>query len=166
MAKAERSRLLVLLGLLVALLVWAGVHYSGARSDGSGGPSARAVAYQGRKVPRLALELLTPVPETAGEGERNPFAFGAPPTPTPAPTLPPPSPRPTLPPRPTATPRWVDGPDGRLPPPPPFDRSFIGAFGPEHTVVAVFRKGENVDVAIRGGCSTTPTSCARSATSR
>jgi hypothetical protein len=37
-----------------------------------------------------------------------------------------------------------------LPPPPPFDRSYLGHFGPGRSPVAVFRNGEKLEVAIEG----------------
>jgi len=150
-APANRIRTLLLLGVLAVLAVWFLTHRGGAKGGGGGSASGDTLAYQGRAIPVLETARMTPPPEsTAGIG-RNPFGYGVPPTPTRAPTLPPPSPRPTLPPRPTPTPRWVEGLNGsRLPPPPPFTRQFIGAFGPDRLIVAVFRHDDKVDVAIPG----------------
>lgn len=150
-APANRTRTLLLVGVLAVLAAWLLTHWAGSGSGAGSGTKGDVLAYQGRNIPVLETARMTPPPEPAGGIGRNPFGFGVPPTPTPAPTLPPPSPRPTLPPRPTPTPRWVEGPNGgRLPPPPPFNRQFIGAFGPERLTVAVFRRNDQVDVAIPG----------------
>jgi hypothetical protein len=107
----------------------------------------------------LELAELDQDPEGSADSERNPFAFGPPPTPTPnltpKPTRPP---RPTMAPRRTPTPRVALGADGRpKPPPPPFDRDYIGYFGPLELQVAAFRKkgmgpdvGRQVEVALVG----------------
>ncbi len=149
--QANRNRTVLLVGVLVVLVAWYLTHRTGSGGGAGAGRKANALAYKGREIPVLETSRMTPPPEPTGGIGRNPFGFGAPPTPTAGPTLPPPSPRPTLPPRPTPTPRWVEGSDGaRLPPPPPFNRQFIGAFGPDRLIVAVFRKDNQVDVAIPG----------------
>ena len=45
---------------------------------------------------------------------------------------------------------WMSHRSLRRPRPPTFDREYIGNFGPGRLVVAVFRKGDNVEVAIEG----------------
>ena len=62
-----------------------------------------------------------------------------------------------MPPRPTPTPRLALGEDGKLkPPPPPFNREYIGHFGPGQTQVVAFRKkgaergSKEIDVAFVG----------------
>lgn len=144
----EQLRLVVLLAVLVVV---GGIAVS--RMIGSGGLSETAgreagAEYETRDLPRLA-EITAP---TEGEVEvltdRNPFTFGAPPTPTrnltPPPTRPP---LPTRPPRPTPTPRIYRGDDGNEKgPPPPFVRKYIGYFGPSYLRVAAFRRsGEEPD---------------------
>jgi len=129
-APANRKRTLLLVGILVALVAWLVTHRVGSGSGAGEGAKGNALAYQGRDIPVLETSRMTPPPEPTGGVGRNPFGFGVPPTPTP---------------------RWVEGPDGgRLPPPPPFNRQFIGAFGPDRLVVAVFRRNDQVDVAIPG----------------
>ena len=97
-------------------------------STGSVGQSTLDVVR--RNPARFAVEALT---------ARNPFTFGAPPTPTrnltPAPTRPPPPPTRT--PAPTRTPKIYPGQPG---PPPPFEREYIGNFGPGYLKVAAFRR--------------------------
>jgi hypothetical protein len=98
--------------------------------------------YQPRDLPQLA-EITTWDGE---QGEtitsRNPFTFGAPPTPTrnltPRPTR---EPLPTRPPRPTPTPKTFLGENGEIKgPPPPFNREYLGYFGPSYLRVAAFRR--------------------------
>jgi hypothetical protein len=43
----------------------------------------------------------------------------------------------------------VDGVE--YPPPPPFDRLYLGYLGPDRSRVAVFRNGEEIEIAIIGG---------------
>jgi len=147
----DRIRLLVLLGLLLIVAVF-GLRNLISRSGGRGGESqAEAVRFQSHDLPVLESDLLTPVPGDGSGAGRNPFVYGAPPTPTrnltPAPTLPP---RPTRPPRPTPTPRFIMHNGQRLPPPPPFKWKFIGFFGPSRLTVAVFRNGDDIEVAVPG----------------
>jgi hypothetical protein len=149
---AERTRLAALLGVL--LVVAAVALYESQRGPATESLQGvdEALSFTRHELPHLELERLTPVPDVATLSERNPFTYGRPPTPTPDLTPhPTATPAPTLPPRPTPTPRWIDdGKGGRLPPPPPFNRTYIGYFGPQRTPVAVFRKGEAVSVAIKG----------------
>ncbi len=148
----ERTRLAVLLGIL--LVVAAVALYQSQRKSGPGSQAEvdEALSFTRQPLPRLELERLTPLPAEAGTSHRNPFTYGSPPTPTPDLTPhPTPTPAPTLPPRPSPTPRWIDdGKGGKLPPPPPFDRTYIGYFGPAATPVAVFRKGNQVEVGVQG----------------
>ena len=62
-----------------------------------------------------------------------------------------------MPPRPTRAPRVALGADGQpKPPPPPFNREFIGYFGPAPVLVAAFRSSaggagsSQIDVAVVG----------------
>jgi hypothetical protein len=127
----------VLVAVLIVVVVW----QFGGESLSSVGGRGKEIAYDGHEVPTLHLARITPLPEDLSSSGRNPFTFGAPPTPTPnltpPPTLPPrpatPTPRPT---RPRPTP--VDE-HGGLGPPPEFERRYIGYLGPDHTPVAVFR---------------------------
>ncbi len=147
----EQLRLVVLVAILVIV---GGVAVSrmlgrGVLAD-DGGPSAGA-EYEPRDLPQLAT-----VSKWEDEGvdaitSRNPFTFGAPPTPTrnltPPPTRPP---LPTRPPRPTPTPRvYLDPYGNNLGPPPPFVRKYLGYFGPSHLKVAAFRRpGAEPDVIV------------------
>jgi hypothetical protein len=147
--KHERTRLLVLVGLLAVVGVAALVNYMG--REGGIGETGRSeeLSHTSHGLADLEMSSLASRDRAPYQSRRNPFTFGSPPTPTP--TLTPsatPVPRQTLPPRtrpPTATPR----PDG-LPPPPAFNRTFIGSFGPERLPVAVFRKGDEIEVATPG----------------
>lgn len=153
MAKPQdRTRLAVLLGIL--LVVAAVALYQSQRGTGPGGQAGveDALSFSQQKLPHLELERLTPQPVAAGASQRNPFTYGSPPTPTPDLTPhPTPTPAPTLPPRPSPTPRMIDdGHGGKLPPPPPFNRIYIGYFGPAAKPVAVFRQGNKVEVGVEG----------------
>lgn len=146
------NRQYALLAVLVVVAVAIGFYQL--RQSGAGGPGAAAaggVEFTPHQVPQLLAWKFTPGPERTSDGIRNPFVYGSPPTPTPnltpRPTLPP---RPTLVPRPTPTPNTIHVGGRELPPPPPFDRDYIGYFGPKHRFVAVFRKGKNVGVAVAG----------------
>jgi hypothetical protein len=138
-SQAERRRLALLVTLLVLVAAVAAVRLTGRGGlvGGSGGGGETAFTYEPHDLPAL-LSTSGDADEdrSAGSG-RNPFAFGVPPTPTPHPVTPRPTapPLPTRPPRPTATPR----PDG-MPPPRPFDRQFIGHFGPAQLKVAALRR--------------------------
>lgn len=154
MGKTERSRyllLVVLIAVLVAVVVW---QVRKSKALGGGGKGSEGVAYTPHEVPVLAIASLTPAPRRRDGTANNPFVFRTAPTPTPnltpRPTV---RPRPTMPVRrlPTPTPRMIKGPHGMLPPPPHFDRTYIGYFGPKEQPVAVFRKGNEVEVAITGG---------------
>lgn len=121
-----------------------------------GGSGSSGLEYTAKNLPPLEIgEGGRNVVEGA-ESSGNPFAYRAPPTPTPNLTPPPTAvPRPTLPPRPTPTPRIAYGVDGKpKPPPPPFNREYIGYLGPRPTLVAAFRKGgldsTDVEVAMVG----------------
>jgi len=143
MAKAklsgERLRLVVLLGIFLVVVV-AGVWYWG--GGGLGGASGKLgeIEYVARNLPPLEIDGRPPPTPTKNL--------------TPSPT---PVPRPTMPPRPTRKPREAVGSDGSpKPPPPPFDREFIGYLGPVPRPVAAFRRGgqepdtSEIEVAIVG----------------
>ena len=138
--KSEHTRLAVLLTILAVLaaVVIVTTLRRGRLSVGSAGGGQ--IDYEPHNLPRLEVALLEEGGGAVGGGNRNPFTFGAPPTPTPRP------PTPTRPavqrtPRPTPTPRLARGADGEiLPPPPPFDREYLGYFGPLRLQVAAFRK--------------------------
>lgn len=142
----------ILLTILIVFVVVVLVYQlrSGGGLGGRGGEDER-LDFEPRTVPSLAMEALTPVPGSADASRRNPFVFGPPPTPTPnltpRPTLPP---RPTTAPRPTPTPNMIEVNGKLLPPPPDFDRQYIGYFGPDQRRVAVFRKGDRIEVAVAG----------------
>ena len=147
----NRSQVILLVVLIVIVAVVLVYQLrSGGGLGGRGGGDDR-LDFEPRTVPSLAMEALTPVPGSTESSRRNPFVFG--PAPTPTPNL---TPRPTLPPRPTSAPRPTPTPDmievdGKLlPPPPDFDQQYIGYFGPDQRRVAVFRKGDRIDVAVAG----------------
>jgi hypothetical protein len=134
------------LAVLSLILVIVGAVAIG-RMIGKGGlaevGSRRAGAeYQAHDLPKLAEVSTREEGEVEVITSRNPFTFGAPPTPTrnltPPPTQPP---VPTRPPRPTPTPQVFIGLDGKQKgPPPPFVRKYLGYFGPPHLKVAAFRR--------------------------
>ena len=155
---SERIRLAVLLVMLAVVVVVVGVRFWGGGGITGGGAKAGELDYVARNLPPLELVELEPGEAGAFESARNPFAFGPPPTPTPnltpKPTRPP---LPTRPPRATPTPRLSLGADGQpKPPPPPFDRDFIGYFGPARPQAATFRKSDGdpdlteIEVAVVG----------------
>ena len=154
----RRLRLIVLMGVLVALVVIVGVRLWGGRSLVGGSARSGEIDYVARNLPPLEIDELEHGGNEASGSGGNPFAFRAPPTPTPNLTPPPtPIPRPTMPPRATRAPRVAMGADGQpKPPPPPFDREFIGYFGPPPLLVAAFRNGgeepgsSQIDVAVVG----------------
>ena len=142
MARAitSRPRMVVLLVLLVIVAGWALTQRRGGRGPLSTGGDER-LSYSARRPPQLLTLREQGEGEMAESTTRNPFAYGARPSPTPRPTRRAAAPRPTLPPRPTPTPRIIVADDGsRLPPPPRFDREFIGHFGPVSLQVAAFRR--------------------------
>ena len=140
--KPDQLRLLVLLAILV---VAGGVAISRMIGQGGlaeGGGRRAGAEYEPRDLPQLAEVSTWEDGEIDAITSRNPFTFGAPPTPTrnltPQPT------RPVLPtrvPRDTPTPRLYMGDDGNVNgPPPPFDRKYLGYFGPSYLKVAAFRR--------------------------
>ncbi len=138
----ERLRVAVLLGTFLVVVV-AGVWYWG--GGGLGGESGKPgeIEYVARNLPPLEIDGIGREGGQTADSAGNPFTFRPPPTPTknltPSPT---PIPRPTMPPRPTRKPRQAVGSDGSpKPPPPPFDREFIGYLGPAPDPVAAFRRG-------------------------
>ncbi len=154
----ERIRLVVLLSVLAVAAVVAVVRMLGSGGIGGGGSRSDELEYEARNLQPLQTDAIGWQDDQLVESGGNPFAFRAPPTPTPNLSPPPTSiPRPTRPPRPTPTPRIAIGADGEpKPPPPPFDREYIGHFGPGLMQVAAFRtKGEEagsseIDVAVAG----------------
>ena len=154
----ERVRLAVLLAVLAVVAVVAAIRLIG--GGGLGGRAARSgeLEYEARNIQSLQTDAIGRQDDQPVESADNPFAFRAPPTPTPNLTpQPTPIPRPTMAPRPTPTPRIAFGSDGEpKPPPPPFNREYIGHFGPGLMQVAAFRmEGEEsgsseIDVAVAG----------------
>ncbi len=138
----KRLRLAVLLGTFL-VVVAAGVWYwGGGRLGGESGKPGE-IEYVARNLPPLEIDGIGREGGPTADSAGNPFTFRSPPTPTKNLTPPPtPIPRPTMPPRPTRKPRQAVGSDGSLkPPPPPFDREFIGYLGPAPDPVAAFRRG-------------------------
>ncbi len=155
MDKQEKKRLVILLSLLVVAGMVALFQMWGQDGFSGGASSAEEISYNPRNFPEvIATNFGDAQVDAEQRDHRNPFTYGAPPTPTP--DLTPPPTRPPTPPPPTRPPPRTRGP--RKPPkprPPVFDREFIGQFGPDRRRVAAFRmKGKDevtlVDVAIAG----------------
>jgi hypothetical protein len=153
----ERTRLVVLLAVLAVLVTVAAIHFLRGGSIGGRGSRSTELDYEARNLQPLQIESIGQSDEQLTDTDGNPFAFRPPPTPTPNLTPPPTAiPRPTLPPRPSPTPRIAVGEHGEImPPPPPFDREYIGRFGPAPMQVAAFRRqGEDssseIDVGVVG----------------
>ena len=141
----QRTRLAVLLTALVVVAIVAAVRFLGDGGIGDDVARSGELDYQARNLQLLETDSMDRQDDRQVDSEGNPFAFCPPPTPTPNLTPPPTAiPRATMPPRPTPTPRLALGEDGQFkPPPPPFDREYIGHFGPGLLQVAAFRiKGE------------------------
>lgn len=139
----KRRRQNILLAALAATVLVYAVIFLRSAGMTSGASGIESLDYTARNLPLLAMDRLGSDVGAEADSEGNPFAFRPPPTPTPNLTPPPTAaPRPTLPPRPTPTPRIALGLDGQpKPPPPPFDREYIGYLGPKPVPVAAFRKG-------------------------
>ncbi len=146
----EHLRLTILVIVLAIVVVVAAVRFLRTGGMAAGSESADDLEYTAHDISLLALHGLGDDGGTAARSGGNPFAFRPPPTPTPNLTPPPtPIPRPTLPPRPTPTPRIARGLDGEpKPPPPPFNREYIGYLGPQPLLVAAFRAGGGDDAEI------------------
>ncbi len=147
--KADRVRLLALFALIAVIAVFLLVKLAGRGGASAGGQAADRIAYESHDLPALESTDFGEIDPNAVDFQRNPFIFGARPTPTPRPITPSPT-RPIVrrsPPA-TPTPRLARGLDGSAkPPPPPFDRDFIGHFGPLDFQVAAFRsQGEDPDI--------------------
>ncbi len=155
---ADQRRLMVLLAVLAVVAVVAVYQLVGGGGLAGVDERVEALDYEPHDLPRLAeVGAARDTIDEAGTG-RNPFVFGVRPTATPRPTTPLPT-RPALErptPRPTPTPRMIRVGDRVLPPPPPFDRQFIGFFGPAHLKVAAFRRplgdqDAEIEVEVEGG---------------
>jgi hypothetical protein len=154
----ERTRLAVLMTALAVVVVVAAIRFLGGGGIGDDVARSAELEYQARDLQPLETDAIGGQSERQVDSEGNPFAFRPPPTPTPNLTPPPTAiPRPTMPPRPTPTQRIAFGADGQpKPPPPPFDREYIGHFGPSLSQVAAFRKegaergSKEIDVAVAG----------------
>ncbi len=147
--KPEQKRLVILLVVLLAALIWAGFKYFGAGGLADRSDARSKVEWRPHSFPVL-VGAPEDIPVAEGvDGERNPFLYGPRPTPTPNLTPPPTQPpRPTRPPPPTRPPATPTPPGWK--PPPPFDMEYIGHFGPEGKRVAVFREkvGGFVEIAV------------------
>jgi len=138
----EQLRLLVLAVVLVIVGGFAISRMIGQGGFAEGGGRKPGAEYEPRDLPQLAEVSTLSDGEINAITSRNPFTFGAPPIPTrnltPQPT------RPVLPtrvPRNTPTPRVIIGLNGKeIGPPPPFERKYLGYFGPSHLKVAAFRR--------------------------
>lgn len=148
--KADRIRLLAVLASIAVFAAVLLVQLVGRGGGSAGGQDGDRITYESHDLPVLESSNFEEIDEDAVDFQRNPFIFGARPTPTPGPVTPTPT-RPIVrrsPPA-TPTPRMARGADGSVrPPPPPFDREFIGHFGPLNLQVAAFRiRGEDPDIA-------------------
>lgn len=155
---ADQRRMMALLAVLAVVAVIALFQLLGTGGLSGGDSGVELLEFNPHQLPKLAeIDAVRGDADEVGTG-RNPFVFGVRPTATPRPTTPlptrPPLQRPT--PRPTPTPRMIRVGDRVLPPPPPFDRQFIGFFGPARLKVAAFRKqlgdqNAEIEVAVEGG---------------
>jgi hypothetical protein len=159
----EQTRRKVLIGLLVAIVVFAGFKYlPDLLSDEDGGAGAGRLASTagtgaGPDLVRLDLERLDEVQPGYTPG-RNPFSYYVPP--------PPPRPEPVGP-TPEELARMEAERQAQLeeqrrlaeeranqPPPPPkppdFQLTYLGSFGPESRRIAVFTDGEEIFNALVG----------------
>jgi len=147
--QAEQVRLWAAIGLVIVLIVVVTMQVMRGRGGASSGKDGERISYDLHNLPQL--ESLEPTSEgVVVQFQRNPFLYGVRPTPTPRPVTPVPTQPPVRrTPQPTPTPRRALGADGTVkPPPPPFDRDFLGHFGPLRLQVAAFRKqGVEADVA-------------------
>lgn len=147
MASSSRTRTGLLVALLAVAAAYALFHNLRQGTLTTTRSTAESAAFEPHDVPTLETPLLARDLVDSSDSPRNPFAFGAPPTPTrdPRPTPTPPPPPTPRPPPPTRTP----GPSP-TPLPPPFDRIYIGYLGPSRLPVAAFRRDEQVEVAVPG----------------
>jgi hypothetical protein len=138
----DQLRLVVLLAILLVVGGFAVSRMVGKSSGVQVGGRQTGAEYEARDLPRLAEISTWEDDDVEAITSRNPFTFGAPPTPTPNLTPPPTRvPIPTRPPQPTPTPRLYMGEDGRVKgPPPPFERKYLGYLGPSYLKVAAFRR--------------------------
>jgi len=149
--KAEQIRVIALVALLAVFAAVVVVMLAGSGGSSAGNTAGDRVSYAGHGLPVLETAEFEQTDQGQVEFKRNPFIYGVRPTRTPRPVTPVPTReivRRTPPP--TPTPRIARGLDGsRMPPPPPFDRDFIGHFGPLDLQVAAFRvqQGEDPDLA-------------------
>lgn len=139
--KAEQARIWALVAVAVIFVAVVLFRLLGGGGVAGGAADGDRIAYSGHDLPTLAASERQPPGENSAEFRRNPFIYGVRPTSTPRPVTPAPT-RPLVrrTPQPTPTPRTFRGDDGSIkPPPPPFDREFIGHFGPLDLQVAAFR---------------------------
>jgi len=140
--KPEQLRMVVLLAVLVVVGGFAVSRMVGSSGGVQVGGRQAGAEYEARDLPRLAEISTWEDADVEAITSRNPFTFGAPPTPTRNLTPPPTRvPIPTRPPQPTPTPRLYMGEDGRVKgPPPAFERKYLGYLGPSYLKVAAFRR--------------------------
>ena len=146
MASREK-KLLAALGVVVALVLVVRATGGDGGADVGGQPSAaRRDGVREASAVREVVELDTAALQpNSGEYEvgRDPFRYGALPTPPPPPPAPPPPP-----PRPQPAP-VIEPPVAPMPPPPPPPPSmdhlrFLGTFGPQRTRIAVIVSGDEI----------------------
>lgn len=148
----DRVRLAVLLVIFAVVAIFAAINLW-ERGTISGVSARRGpIEYESRDLPPLLVDGLDSEQQLSPESSGNPFAYRLPPTPT-RNLTPPPTPTPSGPVivRPTPTPRLARGSDGELlPPPPPFNREFIGYLGPAGLPIAAFRSraGDTTEVEV------------------
>jgi hypothetical protein len=141
-----------LLGLLAVLLVVASLAIFpklGQRALSGDTVNTSTLDYTPRAIPQLALKTPGSGSEAVDAFERNPFTFGAPPTPT-RNLTPPPTRHVAIRPTPAPTPTWDPSRPTPTPPPPRFTRTYLGYFGPARLRVAAFRQDGRIEVATTG----------------
>jgi len=140
-------RLIILLTVLIVLLLAVLLNWFGTGGAGAERIDTAELAYTPRELPHLEDRLGRTQKTSPRESRRNPFTYGVPPTPTPDPNR---QPTRTPPPIRRTTPPPLQSTHSSKPTPPPFDREYIGYFGPPSLQVAAFRKNSEIEVAAQG----------------
>jgi hypothetical protein len=152
---SDRGRQLVLLGVLLAALVWVvSRQLASAPAGGGGRPAARrpggavtASADGPIEIAELRLDALEHKPANYSPG-RDPFRFAPKRAPRPKPAKPRPAPaRPAAPPPREPRPAPAAQPQ---PQPPPIDFVYLGSFGVPGRQIAVFSDGKEILNAFAG----------------
>ena len=78
----ERIRLAILLAVLAAVVIAAGVRFFGGGGIGSGRSRSGEIEYEARNLQLLQTDVIGRLDDQSVESGGNPFAFRPPPTPT------------------------------------------------------------------------------------